>query len=109
VSEYLLAGITISIAASLAVGGWAGVVQGLCGVHAGRTLRTQLACENVWVILVLGADATCIYLAFYDASAKDFVLICLVFVLVIPSLGWMYSQSKSVAASVTERFNRTIE
>jgi hypothetical protein len=105
VSEYLLAGITISIAASLAAGGWEGVVEGLCGIHAGRTLRAQLACENVWVIFVLGAEATSIYLAFFEVGIKDFALICLIFVLTIPSIGWMYSQSKSVSAKMAERFS----
>jgi hypothetical protein len=109
VSEYLLTGITISIAASLVVGEWAGAAQGLHGVHSGRTLRTNLVCENVWVIIVLGAEAMQVYFAFYDAGTKDFFLICLIFALTLPSIGWIYSQSSAVAATVAQRLGGPLD
>lgn len=102
-SEYLLTGITISIAASLITGALAGAVEGLNGIHSGRTLRMRAFAENVWVILVVAAEASQVYFAYFSVGAKDFVLICVIFVLTIPSLGWIYTQSKTVAVNVVHR------
>jgi hypothetical protein len=99
VSEYLLTGITIAIAASLAAGGYAGAVQGLRGPHSGPTLRTQLVCQNVWVIAVLGGEAWQAWLAYWDATTKDFVLVCVLFVLTVPSVGWVYSRAEAASAA----------
>ncbi|HEX4415429.1 MAG TPA: hypothetical protein VH107_17480 [Lacipirellulaceae bacterium] len=105
-SEYLLTGITISIAASLVTGAWAGAVQGLNGIHSGRTLRTHAFAENVWVILVIAAEAPQVCFAYFTVGTKDFGLICVIFVLTIPSLGWLYSQSKTVVANIARNSQR---
>jgi hypothetical protein len=109
VSEYLFTGITIAIAASLLVGGYAGAVQGACGVHSGRTLRTKLVCENLWVIAVLGVEAWQVWLAYWDATTKDFILLCVIFVLTVPSLSWVYSRSEAASAAFFKRRREPVE
>lgn len=109
VSEYLLTGITISIAASFVVGGWAGVSQGLHGIHSGAVLRTQAVCEIAWVIVVLGIQSRQVYLAYWEVGTKDFVLICVIFVLTLPSMSWIYSRSEAFAARRTARDPGAIE
>ena len=96
-SEYLLTGITISIAASLVAGGCAGAVKGAYGIHSGRTLRTLVVCENLWVIVVIGAQALQVYLAYQVVGVKDSAMICVVFLLTLPSLSWIYSAFGSVS------------
>jgi hypothetical protein len=109
VSEHLLIGITIAIAASLVAGGYAGAVKGVRGVHSGQALRTQLVCENLWVIAVLGGEAWQVWLAYWDATTKDFVLLCLIFVLTVPSLSWVYSRSEAAGAALVERRREPVE
>ena len=109
VSEYLLTGITIAIAASLVAGGYAGAVKGIRGDHSGQSLRTQLVCANLWVIAVIGGEAWQVWLAYWDATTKDFVLLCVIFVLTVPSLSWVYSRSEAVAAAFVERMQQPAE
>jgi hypothetical protein len=100
VSEHLLIGITISIAASLVAGGFAGAMKGLYTIHSGRTLRALIICDNVWVIIIIASEALQVVLAFGTVSTKDFVLICLIFVLTLPSLSWIYTHSGAAAEAV---------
>jgi hypothetical protein len=109
VSEYLLTGITIAIAASLAAGGYAGAVKGICGEHSGRTLRTQLVCENLWVVLVLGGEAWQLWLAYWDATTKEFVLTCVIFVLLVPSVSWVYTRAEAVAREWVDRKDELVD
>jgi hypothetical protein len=109
VSEHLLIGIGIAIAASVLAGGYAGTMKGIYTVHSGRTLRALVICENVWVIVVVGAEALQVTLAYGTVSAKDFVLICLIFVLTLPSLCWIYMRSAVAAEAIVSRLSRDAE
>lgn len=106
-SEYLLTGITISIAASLVAGGCAGAAKAFYGSHSGSTLRTLVVCENVWVIVVIGAQALQVYLAYRSPGIKDATVIAVVFLLALPSLSWVYGRSESSAAYFLGRSDPT--
>jgi hypothetical protein len=99
-SEHLLIGITISIAASLFSGGLAGAMKGFYTVHSGRTLRALIICDNVWVIIIIASEASQLYLAFGTVNTKDFVLICLIFLLTLPILSWIYTRSDVAAEAL---------
>ena len=108
-SEHLLIGIGIAIAASVLAGGYAGTMKGLYTVHSGRTLRALIICENAWVTFVLGAEAWQILPSFGTVSTKDFVLICLIFVLTLPSLSWIYLRSDAAAEAIVLRLSGDAE
>jgi hypothetical protein len=105
VSEHLLLGITIPVAASLIIGGCTGAMKGFFTIHSGRTLRAIIVCENVWVVVVLGTQALQVYSAFGQVSTKDFVLLCLIFVLIVPSLSWVYSRSDAAVEAMLLKIN----
>ena len=104
-SEHLLIGVTIPVAASLIFGGCTGAMKAFFTVHSGRTLRAIVVCENVWVVVVLGTQALQVYSAFGHVSTKDIVLLCLIFVLVVPSLSWAYSRSDAAAEAILLKIN----